>query len=290
VLPKVGAAKPPISFRLGELSTLTAPENTRNMMPFPGWAVPTLFARPESYTLFPPPPDKIKWPCDDKKMIYVPEYGFYIDKYPVTRSEYRRFSVATGRTVPWQATDPQLLVRIFAGRLSRGNPQPDNSTQGCGDSQGEDWEGWLPATDVTLPDALKYAEWAGKHLPTPSEWRQAALAGCESQSWRFPWGNEERPGRCNVRESKYNHPWPVIFSTVLDGCNPVGVCDTVGNVAELAQDEQGAAYLCGGSYREQARDCSVHRLVRIDHPNFTNAGVGFRCAATRREYLTQSGA
>jgi formylglycine-generating enzyme required for sulfatase activity len=146
-------------------------------------------------------------------------------------------------------------------------------------------ESLLPAANVTLRDALAYAAWAEKHIPTPDEWRRSALSGCSNEEWSYPWGEEFLVGRCNTRESKTGQPWPVILSEAYDGCNLAGMCDIVGNVAEWAQTKEGQSFLCGGSFKDPAEKCSVQSRTLIDNPHFANSGVGFRCAATWSERM-----
>lgn len=63
-----------------------------------------------------------------------------------------------------------------------------------------------PVVQVTWNDAQQYCAWAGKRLPTESEWERAARGGLEGA--RFLWGDELTPrGRwqCNIWQGEFPH-------------------------------------------------------------------------------------
>jgi hypothetical protein len=218
-------------------------DTAKNVFPFPGWAVPTLFLQGDGWLGQGPPESPITWEKDRKEMVYVEERCFYIDKYPVTCREYQQFLDKEG--LAWDAPP----------------------------WKGEE-NGMLPATNLTWGDAQAYATWAGKHLPSVEEWQQAALSGLPDKTLPYPWGHDFRPGYCNTRERGCQEPISVLAED-RQNCNPSGVCGIVGNIAEWAVDEGSQARICGGSYKDLGVNCTIQRK----REGQAERGVGFRCIA-----------
>jgi len=145
--------------------------------------------------------------------VYVS--SFYIDKYAVTNAQYCKFVLATGYKEPKGAIyeNDEWKYGFEPWKYSRFNA-PNQ-----------------PVVCVTWYDALEYAKWAGKRLPTEAEWEKAARGGLENTS--YPWGD-------SIDSSKANYKTNDIQKTTPVGKYPPngnGLYDMAGNVYEWCLDE-----------------------------------------------------
>ena len=122
---------------------------------------------------------------DEKPMHFVYTSGYYIDKYEVSNNDYQAFMDATGHPAPSFWDDPRF----------------------------NDLE--QPVVGVSWHDAMSYAKWKGRRLPTEAEWEKAAR-GNDGRLW--PWGRKFDKGFffffVNIfgQNDNYAHTAPVSYT------------------------------------------------------------------------------
>ncbi len=204
---------------------------------------------------------------------------FLMDEHEVTVGEFLEFVKATGyKTVAEQDIDwEELKKQVPAGtpkpdesllkagalvfHLVKRNENPDNLDDWWTYTPGANWKNpdgkqdklkellRYPVTQVSWYDAVAYAKWAGKRLPTEAEFEYALRSG--KQNNMYPWGNEK------LNDKKYygnflqgDFPYT---NTAKDGYaltapvksfppNAFGLYDLVGNVWEWTNDWYSAIY------------------------------------------------
>ena len=243
--------------------------------------------------------------------------AFWIDACAVSNADFAAFVDETG-----YVTDAERFgwTFVFAELL----PDDFTSTQAVAQApwwrkvEGADWrhsEGpqsslderlHHPVVHVSWNDAVAFAGWVGKLLPTEAEWERAARGGLEGSV--FPWGDELEPDgehRMNVWQGEFPGR-----NTLEDGHlgtapvgsfppNGFGLHNATGNVWEWTADwfhasfrerdrrrdpigpprgsskvQKGGSYLCHHSY------CRRYRVAarQGSTPDSSTGNVGFRCA------------
>jgi formylglycine-generating enzyme required for sulfatase activity len=219
--------------------------------------------------------------CDEGSAKHQPEHSvhveaFYIDRFPVTNHEFKCFADATGHPLP------HYEVSWCDTQDYNWDPKTRTFPEGKADH---------PVVLVTWQDALAYAQWADKRLPSEAEWELAAR-GLDGRIW--PWGNQPTSGRSNTLEAGIGATTPVGQFTP-QGDSQEGVADMIGNVWEWTSslfrpypydasdgretlEANGWRVLRGGSW---VNDLSVARTyTRLDGDFLFFNNVGFRCAAS----------
>lgn len=210
--------------------------------------------------------------------------GFFMDITEVTNAQFSKFVKETGyitvaeREIDWEEMKKQV---------PEGTPKPHDSILQPGSLTFKktksslpnlydfsQWWRWTigaswkhpngpksslkhkddyPVVQIAYEDALAYCDWAGRRLPTESEWEYAASGGKEGTT--FFWGDD------NTQLSKAVNSWEGEFpvnNTTADGYektapvktyipNGYGLYDMAGNVWEWTNDWYNTNY-----YKEQS--------------------------------------
>ena len=144
--------------------------------------------------------------------VYVD--GFWMDATEVTNEQFAKFVEATGyvtiaerapRAEDFPGAPPENLVAGAVVFSPPDHPVPLNDHfQWWSYVKGASWrhpEGPgsslaglenYPVVQIAYDDAVAYAKWAGKRLPTEAEWEFAARGGLSGKL--YPWGDEFMPG------------------------------------------------------------------------------------------------
>jgi formylglycine-generating enzyme required for sulfatase activity len=217
----------------------------------------------------------IGW-ADEKPAHRVWVSGFWMDETDVTNAQFRAFVDATGYVT--KAEKP-VDVAEYLRQSPPGTPPPpkENLVPGAlvfvptsgpvpivGPNVHRQWWKWTPGANwrhpegpgssiegrddhpvvhVSWHDAVAYAKWAGKRLPTEAEWEFAARGGLDGKT--YVWGDEEfseEKPQCNCWQGEF--PWK---NTARDGyertspvkafpSNGYGLYDMAGNVWQWCSD------------------------------------------------------
>jgi formylglycine-generating enzyme required for sulfatase activity len=260
--------------------------------------------------------------------------GFWIDRHPVTNAEFRRFVDATGYvTLAEKASnpsdDPETRRRLLeAGGLVFVKPSRSVDLRDVRNwwrhVPGADWRHPRgpnssiggredhPVVQVGHVDAVAYAQWAAKDIPTEAEWEFAARGGLDGAV--YAWGDELTPdGRYLANTWQGEFPWHNARSDGFEGTSPVGafppngygLLDMIGNVWEWTDDGdsaqhpeeaatddagqpsariprrvvKGGSHLCAPNYYPGYRPGARYPQP-IDTPT---CHIGFRCIVRPRE-------
>ena len=266
-----------------------------------------------------------EWQADGEGPVRAVTLGpFWLDQTAVSNEQFEQFVQATN-----YLTESERFgwAYVFIGQLSKSKQRKLRETK---TEPGLQW--WYaidgaywrkpegpgstikkrmdhPVVSVSWNDAIAYAQWAGKRLPTEAEWEYAARG--PSEGTMYPWGSDLEPNgkhRCNIWQG--NFP---LTNTAEDGYEwtaPVrafrkmdwGFYNMIGNVWEWTADwfsptwhgtesvatrvnpqgpptgenrvMKGGSFLCHTSY------CNRYRLGArtASAPDSATTNLGFRCA------------
>lgn len=267
--------------------------------------------------------DPVGFPDDGEGPIREIEVDpFHIDRHPVTNRQFEVFVRRTRYRTESERFGWSFVFRLFLPEQRRAALEDRGETV-----MGLEW--WFkvdgaqwrypygpgssirkkadhPVVHISHADALAYAAWAGKRLPTEAEWECAARGGLTQK--RYAWGDELTPGgrhMCNIWQGDF--PRTNTAEDGYAGTSPVfafppnshGLHDVAGNVWEWCHDwwsrdfhvtgprvnpagppagdrrvMRGGSHLCHDSY------CNRYRVAArtSNTPDSSTTNLGFRCA------------
>lgn len=208
---------------------------------------------------------------EKKQKRCLPEY--YIDVYPLTNAEYKKFVEEKG-----YETEKCWTEEGWKSLQQRGYKKPkywDDEKLNKPDH---------PVVGISWYEAKAYAEWRSKmtgkkyRLPTEEEWEKAAR-GVDGRE--YPWGSDFNPSRCNTSESGIKSTTPV--NGYENGKSPYGYYNMAGNVWEWTDSlwkESDPNYVVrGGSWGDHRDDvrCAYRDWI---HPVIRSSNLGVRFSRT----------
>lgn len=238
--------------------------------------------------------------------------SFLLSKYPVTNAQFQHFIDETGYVTDAERFGWSYVFHLFVHEKIEpdviGTPASTPWWRAVKEANWRKPEGRFssieerlnhPVVHVSWNDAVAYANWANKRLPTEAEWEYAAAGGMTNQ--KFPWGQqltENNRHHANVWQGSFPNENSAedgfIGTAPVDAYEPnaFGLYTMIGNVWEWSADTfhtrhpnfkendefkliKGGSYLCHASY------CNRYRIAArtFNSADSSTGHMGFRLAA-----------
>lgn len=199
---------------------------------------------------------------EEKAAENVTVNNFCIDRYEVTNADFAKFFKATGYvTVAERPLSKEQFPDLPDEQLSPGSLVFQQPKEKATQVPYLSWWHWVPGANwrhpygtdsstegknnypvvhIAYEDAVAYAQWAGKSLPTEAQWEYVARGGLKNKI--FSWGDEYSAQKANTWQGIFP-----FFNTKEDGYvgtapvgsfppNNYGIYDITGNVWEWTSD------------------------------------------------------
>jgi sulfatase modifying factor 1 len=248
--------------------------------------------------------------------------AFSIDRFDVTNADFDKFVKATGYLTDAErkpnAEDYSDIrpEQLSAGGavFARGSDPPQGEINGWSFVPGANWRHphgpkssivgreHEPVVQVSYQDALAYARWTRRELPTEEQYEFAARGGLEGKT--FAWGDELKPGgkwMANTWQGQFpaqNTSEDGFRSIAPVGCfspNGYGLYDMTGNVwkwtssryqrdeppgipaSRIRRTAKGGSFLCSTNYCRRFRPSAR----QPQESGFSSVHLGFRTVSNR---------
>lgn len=229
--------------------------------------------------------------ADERPAGTVTVAPFLIDQTEVTNAQFEAFVQATGYVTMAEREGGAAVFRqppdvsqnhsrplpwwsFVKGANWRHPEGPGSSIEGLNN---------VPVVQITRADALAYAQWLGRDLPTEAEWEWAARAGGDPEKIE----REPRDATGKPMANFWQGVFPVVDSRedgyggrAPVGCYPANgwhIHDLIGNVWEWTNDLYRGPHQPHGS--EPAADLKGQRPTAPPGANYVIKGGSFLCAA-----------
>ena len=232
---------------------------------------------------------KIIWKKDDAEMVLIP-YEVVVVPEEIKPAVYDEFGDLVSaeivvpehiNSLPFYMDAYEVTVGQFKKFLKSSGYKPDKAINWNNVYEYSPTEEH-PMVYVNWHDAVAYAKWAGKRLPTEAEWEFAARGGLQNKE--YPWGDDKMVARdyANYNGTGEEDKWEYCAPVGSFKPNGYGLFDMAGNVYEWCQDwyssDQKYRVLRGGNWGDGTSALRVaHRLD--SNPNNRNLNGGIRCVA-----------
>jgi formylglycine-generating enzyme required for sulfatase activity len=235
---------------------------------------------------------------DEKPEQTVYLEPFYFGRFPITNGLFEIFVEKTG----YKTTAEKVgYGNVYYGRFEKKIDETTglitstwNASIYCKTVKGACWyqpsgpKSTLynkrnhPVVQVSMEDAMAFAAWTGKRLPTENEWEAASRT---ANGWIFPWGQKLKKDAFNIEDSYTAGTTPV--DKYVEFENEFGIVDTLGNVLEWTDSNYKERFKTNN--REKYRvvrgggwisgnDIRLFSRFMIEPESYSNI-LGFRCVA-----------